>query len=146
MRAPACAPFRSCPATPRSRALRSTRTSRGRASGRPTSRPTPVPDARRRRLAPLLLLALAAGCARKQPPSGGPPDLEPPSVLSVSPDSGATAVDRTGRITVEFSEGMDPRSAALAVEIAPRVEVKTRHWSGRKLTLVLADSLKANQT
>src|SRR5260221_13342260 len=143
MRAPACAPFRSCPATPRSRALRSTRTSRGRASGRPTSRPTPVPDARRRRLAPLLLLALAAGCARKQPPSGGPPDLEPPSVLSVTPDSGATSVERTVHPTVEFSEGMDPRTASIAVEIAPAVGIKARRWSGRKLALVLADSLRA---
>lgn len=93
-----------------------------------------------------LLLAVAAGCARKLPPSGGPPDLEPPLVLAVTPDSGATAVDRAARPTVDFSEGMDPRSATLAVEIAPRVEVKTRRWSGRRLTLVLADSLAANRT
>jgi uncharacterized protein (DUF2141 family) len=104
-----------------------------------------VPDPRRR-LAPLLLLALAAGCARKQPPSGGPPDLEPPSVLAVTPDSGATGVPRTTHPTVEFSEGMDPRTATLAVEIAPAVDIKTRRWSGRKLTLVLGDSLRANQT
>jgi Big-like domain-containing protein len=105
-----------------------------------------VPSARRLLARAALLLVLAAGCARKLPPSGGPPDLEPPVVLSVIPDSGATAVDRTGHLTVEFSEAMDPRSASLAVEIAPTVEVKTRHWSGRKLVLVLADSLRANQT
>jgi hypothetical protein len=93
-----------------------------------------------------LWLALAAGCARKLPPTGGPPDLEPPFVVSVTPDSGATSVDRTGRLVVEFSEAMDPRSASLAVDIAPLVEVKARRWSGRKLVLVLADSLRANQT
>jgi hypothetical protein len=93
-----------------------------------------------------LWLALAAGCARKLPPTGGPPDLEPPFVVSVTPDSGATSVSRTGRLVVEFSEPMDPRSALLAVDIAPRVEVKARRWSGRKLVLVLADSLRANQT
>ena len=95
---------------------------------------------------PALLLTLAASCARKMPPNGGPPDLEPPIVVSVIPDSGATAVDRTGHLTVEFSENMDPRSGALAVEIAPAVEVKARRWSGRKLTLVLKDSLRTNQT
>jgi len=105
-----------------------------------------VPSARRLRAPAALALALAAGCARKLPPTGGPPDLEPPSVVRVSPDSGATSVDRTGRLVVEFSEPMDPRSASLAVEIAPLVEVKARRWSGRKLVLVLADSLRANQT
>jgi hypothetical protein len=106
-----------------------------------------VPRFARRLLAPAaLLLAFASGCARKLPPSGGPPDLEPPAVLSVVPDSGATSVDRTGRFVVEFSEAMDPRSASLAVEIAPVAEVKSRHWSGRKLVLVLADSLRRDQT
>ncbi len=92
------------------------------------------------------LAALAAGCARKMPPSGGPPDVEQPRVLSVVPDSGATGVPRDSRLSVEFSVGMDPRSAGLAVEIAPRVDVRQRRWSGRRLTLVLADSLAAGQT
>ncbi len=96
-------------------------------------------------LAGLVVLALA-GCARKMPPSGGPPDLVEPFVRSVIPDSGSTAVDRTGAITIEFSEGMDPRSTLTAVEIAPRVDWKSRHWSGRKLELVPKDSLRANQT
>lgn len=112
------------------------------------SRRIRAPEARTRALvaAAVVIAALAGGCARKQPPSGGPPDLEAPTVLSVSPDSGATGVDRSSRLTVEFSEGMDPRSAALAVDVAPRVEVKSRRWSGRKLTLVLADSLGADRT
>ncbi len=94
----------------------------------------------------LAAAAWAAGCARKQPPSGGPPDMVPPIVVAVVPDSGATAVDRTGLLSVEFSESMDPRSAAVAVEIAPRVEVKSRRWSGRRLILQLADSLERDQT
>ena len=94
----------------------------------------------------LLALLSALGCARKQMPSGGPPDTEPPRVLEVAPDSGATNVSRSFHPSVEFSEGMDPRTAGLAVELAPRMEIKQRRWSGRKLTLVLADSLAANQT
>lgn len=93
-----------------------------------------------------LLVLVLAGCARKQPPSGGPPDLQPPTVTAVIPDSGATAVSQRAQLSVEFSEGMDPRSTAIAVEIAPRVEIKARRWSGRKLTLVLADSLERDQT
>ena len=96
-------------------------------------------------MTPVLLLALAAGCAHKEPPSGGPPDVVAPFVVSVRPDSGATAVDRSGTLTLEFSEGMDPRSTSLAVEIAPAVEVKSRRWSGRRLTLVLKDSLQADK-
>jgi hypothetical protein len=92
------------------------------------------------------VLLAVAGCARKQLPSGGPPDTEPPRVLEVTPDSGATGVSRTIHPTVEFSEGMDPRTAGLAVEIAPRVPIKQRRWSGRKLTLVLEDSLATDQT
>lgn len=92
------------------------------------------------------IAATVAGCARKMPPTGGPPDLEPPFIVAVTPDSGATAVDRGTRLTVEFSEGMETRSAALAVEIAPAVEVKQRRWSGRKLTLVLGDSLRRDRT
>jgi hypothetical protein len=98
------------------------------------------------RVATTLAMLAAAGCARKQLPSGGPPDTTPPSVLEVTPDSGATSVSRTIRPSVEFSEGMDPRTASLAVELAPRVGIKQRRWSGRRLTLVLEDSLAADQT
>ena len=109
-----------------------------------------VPESRAtRRALTVLLLAVcstASGCARKGPPSGGPPDLIQPSVLAVTPDSGGTNVPRTARPTIEFSEGMDPRSATLAVEVAPHVDIRQRRWSGRKLTLVFADSLAADQT
>ena len=111
------------------------------------TRRTRVRDARRARAAAVLVVLLAAvSCARKQMPSGGPPDTTPPRVLEVVPDSGATGVSRAIHPSVEFSEGMDPRTAGLAVELAPRVEIKQRRWSGRKLTLVFQDSLAAEQT
>lgn len=103
--------------------------------------------ARAARLAASLGLVLVlAGCARKLPPSGGPPDLIEPVVLAVIPDSGSTAVDRTGTITIEFSEGMDPRSTLASVEIAPRIDFKARRWSGRRLQLVPKDRLRDDQT
>lgn len=96
--------------------------------------------------ASLGLVLLLAGCARKLPPSGGPPDLVEPFVVGVIPDSGSTSVDRKGTITIEFSEGMDPRSTLASVEIAPRVDWKARRWSGRRLMLVPSEPLREDQT
>lgn len=111
-----------------------------------SSRPMTRRILARNALALALAAAALAGCARKQPPTGGPPDLDPPKVLAVIPDSGATAVDRATRLTVEFSEAMEPRSASLAVDLAPKVEIRARRWSGRRLSLVLGDSLAADRT
>jgi hypothetical protein len=109
--------------------------------------PRRIPVRERRGLA-LLFVALAAltGCARKMPPSGGPPDLAPPVLLSVIPDSGSTAVDPTGTITLEFSEGMDPRSTLAALEVAPRIDFRARRVSGRRVQLVPEKPLRADQT
>ncbi len=101
--------------------------------------------ARRVALAVLLLPALA-GCARKGPPSGGPPDLVPPRVESCAPDSGKARVPLDARLSVTFSEGMEPRSTSEAVSLAPRVDIRQRRWSGRELTLVLEEPMRANQT
>ncbi len=89
---------------------------------------------------------LAAGCARKGAPSGGPPDLEPPRVVTFAPDSGTAGVARKAVLSMTFSEGMEPRSTGEAVDLLPPVEIRQRRWNGRTLTLVLADSLRADQT
>jgi len=93
-----------------------------------------------------VLLLLATGCARKGAPSGGPPDLVQPTVLSAVPDSGRARVPPDARLSVTFSEGMEPRSTGESVALAPRVDIRQRRWSGRTLTLVLEESLRANQT
>jgi hypothetical protein len=90
--------------------------------------------------------ALLAGCAKKGPPSGGPPDLEPPRVVATAPDSFAAGVDRAPEIAITFSEGMEPRSTGDAVSLAPRVEIRQRRWSGRTLALRLADTLARDRT
>jgi hypothetical protein len=95
----------------------------------------------------LLALGIAlGGCAKKGPPSGGPPDLEPPRVIASAPDSGASRVARDARLTITFSEGMEPRSTGESVALAPRVEIRQRRWSGRTLALVLAHPLAPAQT
>lgn len=94
----------------------------------------------------IIALALLAGCARKAPPSGGPPDLEPPKLVSSSPDSGAAGVPLDARLSLTFSEGMEPRTTGESVELAPRTEFRQQRWSGRTMTVVLAKPLKADQT
>ena len=95
----------------------------------------------------LLALAMVAwGCARRMPPSGGPPDVTAPKLIASVPDSGAARVGRRDPIGLTFSEPMEPRSTSDAVSIVPYVPIKQRRWSGRTLTVVLAESLKANQT
>lgn len=95
--------------------------------------------------ATVALLGLGA-CAKKGPPTGGPPDLEAPQMVASVPDSGASAVSRDAEIALTFSEGMDARATAEAVSIAPRVDFRARRWSGRTVTLALAESLRADQT
>ena len=93
-----------------------------------------------------VLAALSAGCARRAPPSGGPPDLTPPVVVSSVPDSGAASVSTGTRPSVTFSEGMEPRSSEEAVTLAPRVDIRQRRWSGRTLTLVPGEPLQSGRT
>jgi Big-like domain-containing protein len=104
----------------------------------------------RRRTAPVLglvvMLPVLVSCAKKGPPSGGPPDLEPPRMVSSVPDSGASRVARDAELSLTFSEGMDPRSTAEAISIAPRVDIRQRRWSGRTVTIALAETLRSNQT
>jgi hypothetical protein len=92
-----------------------------------------------------LAILPASGCARRAPPSGGPLDIEPPFVIGSSPDSGAARVPRDARLSVTFSENMEPRSSGESVAMAPGVEIRQRRWSGRTLTVVLAESLRASQ-
>jgi hypothetical protein len=99
--------------------------------------------------AALLVLAAAlalGGCARKGAPSGGPPDITPPQVVSAVPDSGTAGVALDAALSITFSEGMEPRSTGEAVSLAPRVDIKQRRWKGRQLSLVLEQPLRAGQT
>lgn len=96
------------------------------------------------RIAALLALAVACGCGKKGPPSGGPPDLVPPTVILSVPDSGAARVSPTAVLSLTFSEGMEPRSTNDAIALAPPMEIKRFRWSGRTVSLELAESLKTS--
>ena len=99
------------------------------------------------RLAAVALSVYAlGGCGKKGPPSGGPPDIEPPRLVASHPDSGAAHVRRDARLSLVFSEGMEPRSTGDAVLLAPETEFRSPRWQGRTMTLVPVESLRAGQT
>jgi hypothetical protein len=101
---------------------------------------------RRRATRIVLILCTLAGCAKKGPPTGGPPDIEPPRLIGSSPDSGAAGVPRNVVLSLSFSEGMEPRTTGEAISIVPPVEFRQRRWSGNTLSLVPQDSLAENRT
>lgn len=112
---------------------------------RPIREPEPRWLAATALVATLAAALAVTGCAKKGPPSGGPPDLEPPRIESVVPDSGSAGVPRDVRVSITFSEGMEPHGTGESVEFSPPVEIRQRKWSGRTMTLVLAESLKADR-
>ena len=94
----------------------------------------------------LALAAACASCAKRGMPSGGPPDLEPPRLVTVFPDSGTAGVPADVRISLTFSEGMEPRSTGESVSLAPPIEFLRQRWSGRTLTIELAERLAPRHT
>jgi hypothetical protein len=92
-----------------------------------------------------VLGALATGCARREPPSGGPPDLTPPTIVSSVPDSGAAGVSTAARLSLTFSEAMEPRSALAAVQFVPPLGIRGARWMKRTMVLVLDKPLDADR-
>lgn len=89
---------------------------------------------------------LAAACAKREAPSGGPPDIEPPRLVAASPDSGTAGIPLDPTFSLAFSEPMEPRSTEQAVSTAPNLGFDRLRWRGRVLTITLAESLQAGRT
>lgn len=85
-----------------------------------------------------LLAALATACATVQDPPGGPPDFEPPTLISVRPDSGAVLERFDGRVEYQFSEVItEPtgQAAARLFVVSPRPRELDVDWSRTKLSV-----------
>lgn len=96
-------------------------------------------------LAVAALLALAS-CARRAPPSGGPPDLEVPKIAASVPDSGSARVAADAVLSLTFTKSMEPRSTGEAISIAPRIDIRRLRWTRRTVALELAEAFKPHQT
>jgi len=100
------------------------------------------------RIASLVLLAaLLGGCARKLPPTGGPPDVSSPTLQAAEPDSGTTRVPRDAIVRLVFSEAMDRASVGQTVVLGPGVRNLRAKWlNGHTLELEPDGPLPADRT
>ena len=95
------------------------------------------------RSATLLLLVL--GCARMEPPPGGPPDAEPPRIIATSPDSLARLPDFDGEVEFRFDEVVSEGGSASQgtgtgdlerlVVVSPTTRVPDVHWRRSRITV-----------
>lgn len=91
-----------------------------------------------------ILVIFLISCANEQPPSGGPPDKEPPRVLSFDPIQ-MTRSFSTDKITIEFSEYVQKSTVAENIFITPRIPFEL-DWSGRYIDVKFTQPLESNTT
>jgi len=96
----------------------------------------------------VLLVVLVCGCANPSPPSGGPRDTTPPSIVDTRPgqDSVNVATETEG-IRVAFSEYVERSTVPGAVSVTPRPEGQLQFdWDGRAVEIELPTSLRDSTT
>lgn len=103
-----------------------------------------------RRRAPAVLLwltaLLLASCATPMPPSGGPTDQTPPTIVETVPAADAVEV-MPSSISLTFSEYVDPAAFARAFSINPAPDERPRFsWHGRRVEIRFAEPLRENTT
>lgn len=100
------------------------------------------------RLALLGLTASGVGCASPAPPPGGPPDTEPPKLLSVSPDSGKVNVlPRAVVFTFDdviAERGTGPTGLAANVLVSPVSGETSVAWSRDQLYVRTSKGFRPN--
>jgi Big-like domain-containing protein len=101
-----------------------------------------------RRLTPLAVVILA--CAQPGAPPGGPPDVSPPKLVRLRPDSNAVNV-RGGSVALEFDEVISERpqgasSLADIVRISPSAGTPNVSWHRSELVVSPKGGLKPNTT
>jgi hypothetical protein len=80
------------------------------------------------------LACLVMVCAHQVPPSGGPDDKTPPSVLWTSPPKGSTKVPVKSTIVFNFSKWINPQNVDKCLAVFPAVQGGVKiSVSGRKV-------------
>lgn len=96
-------------------------------------------------LAPLFIILLLSSCAGQAPPSGGPPDTEPPKIASVYPQP-LSLNFRDSKIVLEFDEHVDHRSVEGSIFVSPSLGRLEFDWSGTEVEISFTDPLRPNTT
>jgi hypothetical protein len=93
-----------------------------------------------------LLILILVKCANQMAPSGGDPDLIPPTVLEIFPKAGTTNFSEN-YIEITFSEYVDRRSFKESIFISPDIEGLIEYdWSGTSVEIIFEDTLRENTT
>lgn len=99
-----------------------------------------------RTLCLLVLTALVFACASPGNPEGGPYDETPPKVLRSNPENGSSN-NTQKRISLLFDEYIKIENASEKVVVSPpQKEMPDIRTEGKRITVELYDSLKANTT
>jgi uncharacterized protein (DUF2141 family) len=92
-----------------------------------------------------LLALIGAGCASQVPPSGGPPDTQPPEIISTIPADGE--LNYQGKMfVIRFSEYVDRRSFQETTFLSPSAGALGFEWSGTEVQIIPSDTLRAGTT
>ena len=97
-------------------------------------------------LSALFLVIGLTSCAVPVPPTGGPPDTDPPSLESTQPEQGQTLF--SGRtLQFMFDEPVDVRSFTRAFSITPDINgIPEISGSGKRVTIKLPEDLRPATT
>jgi hypothetical protein len=97
---------------------------------------------------------LGGSCARIEPPPGGPPDVTPPQLLSMKPDSFSRIPDFKGEVEFQFdqvvSEGSSPNQGTgtgdleKLVILSPTTRVPHVNWRRDRITVKPAEGWRPN--
>jgi hypothetical protein len=103
----------------------------------------------------VLAVISVLSCAKMQPPPGGPPDLTPPQLIAVRPDSMASVPNFSGDAEFRFdeviSEGGTPSQGAgtgdleRLIILSPTTRVPEVRWRRNRITVRPSEGWKANR-
>jgi len=95
-----------------------------------------------------LAVLLVASCANPQPPSGGPRDQTPPSIVRTQPVQDTVNVSTsTEGLRIEFSEYIERSTLSQALSVTPTFEQRPEvDWSGRTAEIEFPSSLRDSTT
>ena len=103
-------------------------------------------ERKKRFMLALVALLLLMGCASIGSPDGGPYDETPPVFVGSTPARGALNV-KDGKVTLSFDEYIKLEKASEKIVVSPpQVQQPVIKTSGKKITVSIEDSLKANTT
>jgi hypothetical protein len=85
-------------------------------------------------------------CASRGRPGGGPVDKTPPYIIGTDPRPDSTGLKSIEEINISFSERMNEGSVQKSIFLSPPLEYEADWSGGDELTLLLKDTLSADQT